>query len=52
MKFAFYTPAENKDESYLNVVMEYFSETLYSYNRSFIKDFKKMPDFLVKLFSY
>ncbi|CAK69016.1 unnamed protein product (macronuclear) [Paramecium tetraurelia] len=52
MKHAFYTPAESKDESYLNVVMEYFQDTLYSYNKSFIKDFKKMPDLLVKIFSY
>ncbi|CAK77104.1 unnamed protein product (macronuclear) [Paramecium tetraurelia] len=52
MKHAFYTPAENKDESYLHVVMEYFPDTLYSFNKSFIKDFKKMPDVLVKLFSY
>lgn len=52
MKYAFYTPAENKDESYLNVVMEYFPETLYSLNKSFIKDSKKMPDILIKLYSY
>jgi len=44
MKHAFYTPAENKDENYLNVVMEYFPDTLYSFNKSFIKDFKKMPE--------
>ncbi|CAD8058167.1 unnamed protein product [Paramecium primaurelia] len=52
MKHAFYTPAENKDENYLNVVMEYFPDTLYSFNKSYIKDFKKMPDIQVKLFSY
>ncbi|CAD8069878.1 unnamed protein product [Paramecium sonneborni] len=52
MKHAFYTPADNKDETYLNVVMEYFPDTLYSFNKSFIKDFKKMPDILVKLLSY
>ncbi|CAD8074440.1 unnamed protein product [Paramecium sonneborni] len=52
MKHAFYTPATNQDENYLNVVMEYFPDTLYSLNKSFIKDFNKMPDILIKLFSY
>lgn len=52
MKHAFFIPAENKDENYLNVVMEYFPDTLYSFNKSFIKEQQRMPEPLVKLFSY
>ena len=37
---------------YLNVVMEYFDETLYSLNKKYLKNFSNMPPALVKLYSY
>jgi glycogen synthase kinase 3 beta len=37
---------------YLNVVMEYFDETLYSLNKKYLKNFSNIPPLLVKLYTY
>ncbi|CAD8093290.1 unnamed protein product [Paramecium sonneborni] len=52
LKHAFFTPSDNKDEMYLNVVMDYYPESLYTYNKSFRQVQAKMPEILVKIYSY
>ncbi|KAM3127029.1 hypothetical protein pb186bvf_020873 [Paramecium bursaria] len=52
LKHAYFTAAEKQDESYLNVVMEYFPETLYSYNKQFVRQQQRMPEILTKIYSY
>ena len=45
-------PGLTQGLEYLNVVMEYFDETLYSLNKKYLKNFSNMPPVLVKLYSY
>ncbi|CAD8162968.1 unnamed protein product [Paramecium octaurelia] len=52
LKHAYFTPSDNNDETYLNVVMDYFPESLYSYNKSFREAHARMPEILVKIYSY
>ena len=39
-------------EEYLNVVMDYFEENLYNYNRSYTKKGDNIPPILIKIYSY
>ncbi len=41
-----------KDEVYLNLVLEYIPETLYQVARSYSKNKQSFPIFHIKLYSY
>ena len=52
LKHAFYTPGEKPDDLYLNVVMEYLSETVYRVIKSYVKAKQFVPSLIVKLYTY
>jgi len=52
LKNAFYTAGENAGETYLNVVMEYCSDTVHRVLKQYNKLKQQVPDILVTLFSY
>lgn len=52
VKQYFYTPGNQPEEVFLNVVMEYIPDTLSKVIRSFHKVKLEMPQILVKLYSY
>ena len=52
MKKAFYTKGEKPNELYLNIVMEYIPETIYSTVKNYSKRRTMTPIFLIKLYSY
>lgn len=52
LRQAFYTPGDNPDEVYLNVVMDFVSDSLSKVIRSYYKQKIIMPVILVKLYAY
>jgi serine/threonine protein kinase len=52
MNSFFYTNATNKDECYLNVVMDYFNNSLSKIIKKYTKGENQMPNILIKLYSY
>ena len=53
MRHCFYCPGErDKDELYLNVVLEYVPDTVYRFCRGFAKAREYVPMIYVKLFVY
>jgi glycogen synthase kinase 3 beta len=52
IKQYFYTPAENGEDNYLNVVMDYYPETLSKIIRENYKNKTQLPMLLVKLYAY
>jgi len=52
LKHAFFTSEDKKGETYLNLVMEYCSDTLHRVIRQYYKLSKPVPDQLVQLYSY
>lgn len=44
--------ADNNDEEYLNLIMDFMPETLYKELKSFSKVRQQMPTLLIKLYSY
>ena len=52
LRQAFYTPGDKVDEIYLNIVMDFITETLYRTVRNYTKNNENMPLVLVKLYSY
>lgn len=51
LKHCFYTSTE-KDEVYLNLVLEYVPDTVYRINKHYTKNEQRMPIILVKLYVY
>lgn len=51
LKHCFYTTTE-KDEVYLNLVLEYVPDTVYRINKHYTKNEQRMPIILVKLYTY
>lgn len=45
-------PAKQKDEVYLNLVLEYIPETIYRASRHYAKAKQAMPMLYVKLYTY
>jgi glycogen synthase kinase 3 beta len=52
MRHAFLTPGDKPDDTYLNVVMDYISDSLSKVIRSYAKAKTPMPIILIKLYSY
>eukprot|EP00743_Colponemidia_sp_Colp-15_P001062 GILK01001172.1.p1 GENE.GILK01001172.1~~GILK01001172.1.p1 ORF type:complete len:428 (-),score=45.62 GILK01001172.1:267-1550(-) len=52
LKHAFFTPGEKPDELFLNVVMEFMSDTVYRMMKHYIKLKQVMPMLYVKLYTY
>lgn len=52
LKHAFYTNGEKADEVFLNVVMEYLSDTVYRMMKYYTKVKLNFPQILVKLYTY
>jgi len=52
LKHAFYTSGEKPGETYLNVVMEYCSDTVYRVMKHYNKMKQPMPNIFVKLYTY
>jgi len=52
LKHAFYTSGDKPDELFLNVVMEYMSETVYRVMKHYNKMKHSMPLIYVKLYTY
>nr|AAO14684.1 shaggy-like kinase [Pyrocystis lunula] len=52
LKHAFYTSGDKPGESYLNVVMEYCSDTVYKMMKHYIKMKTPVPHIFVQLYSY
>jgi serine/threonine protein kinase len=52
MRKAFYTNGEKPNELFLNLVMDYMPETIYSVVKAYVKRNQTMPMLYVKLFSY
>jgi serine/threonine protein kinase len=52
LKHAFYTNGEKPEEVFLNVVMEYLSDTVYRMVKYFTKAKMNFPEVLVKLYTY
>ena len=49
---SFFTPGTSANELFLNLVLEYYPDTLYKYLRSFTRQHNSMPLLLLKLYSY
>jgi serine/threonine protein kinase len=52
LRHAFYTNGEKPDEVFLNVVMEYLSDTVYRMMKYYLKAKQNFPSVLVKLYTY
>ena len=52
LKHAFYTNGEKPDELFLNVVMEYLSDTVYRMMKYYTKTKASVPSVIVKLYTY
>lgn len=52
LKHAFYTSGEKPGETYLNVVMEYCSDTIYRVMKHYSKMKQPVPHIFVQLYSY
>jgi len=52
LKHAFYTSGDKPGETYLNVVMEYCSDTVYRVMKHYNKMKQPMPNIFVKLYTY
>jgi glycogen synthase kinase 3 beta len=52
LKAAFHTPGEKAGETYLNVVMEYCSDTVYRVLKQYSKLKQQVPNILITLYSY
>ncbi|KAJ9078579.1 glycogen synthase kinase 3 [Entomophthora muscae] len=50
--YYFYTTIRAKNEIYLNLILEYLPQNLSEFTKSYTQKEKRMPIFLVKLFSY
>ena len=51
LKHCFFTTTD-KDEVYLNLVLEYVPDTVYRINKHYTKNEQRMPIILVKLYTY
>ncbi|KAI0225800.1 glycogen synthase kinase 3 [Massospora cicadina] len=52
LKYYFYTNGVQKDDVYLNLVLEYVPETLYRLSRSYARSEQRIPPLHIKLFIY
>merc|ERR1719265_2709731 len=52
LKHAFYTSGDKPGETYLNVVMEYCSDTIYRVMKHYNKMKQSLPSIFVKLYTY
>merc|ERR1719392_408835 len=52
LKHAFYTSGDKPGETYLNVVMEYCSDTVYRVMKHYNKQKQPVPNIFVQLYSY
>jgi len=52
MRQSFYTNGDKPDEVYLNVVMDFISDTIYRVMKQYLKMKQMVPPLLVKLYSY
>jgi glycogen synthase kinase 3 beta len=52
LKHAFYTSGDKPGETYLNVVMEYCSDTVYRVMKHYIKMKQQVPAIFVELYTY
>ena len=52
MRQSFYTNGDKPDEVYLNVVMDFISDTVYRVMKQYLKMKQMVPPLLVKLYSY
>ncbi|CAM9124331.1 unnamed protein product [Chrysoparadoxa australica] len=52
LKHCFYSNGEKADELYLNLVLEYVPETVYSMARQYQKSKQTLPTLLIKLYMY
>ncbi|OMJ95229.1 hypothetical protein SteCoe_1441 [Stentor coeruleus] len=52
LRHAFYTPGEKPDEVFLNLVMEYFPDTLYRVVKNYGRMRQPIPLIIAKLYSY
>mmetsp|Transcript_2743 Transcript_2743/g.4695 ORF Transcript_2743/g.4695 Transcript_2743/m.4695 type:complete len:311 (+) Transcript_2743:26-958(+) len=52
MRQSFYTNGDKPDEVYLNVVMDYIPDTAYRVMKQYLKMKQKVPNLIVKLYSY
>eukprot|EP00919_Chromeraceae_sp_WS-2016_P039036 GHVR01093208.1.p1 GENE.GHVR01093208.1~~GHVR01093208.1.p1 ORF type:complete len:379 (-),score=116.65 GHVR01093208.1:345-1481(-) len=52
LKHAFFTAGDKPDELFLNVVMEFMSETVYGVMKHYIKTKSQMPMIYIKLYTY
>jgi|Transcript_53658 glycogen synthase kinase 3 beta len=52
LKHAFYTSGDKQGETYLNVVMEYCSDTVYRVMKHYIKMKQQVPAIFVELYTY
>ncbi|KAJ1671702.1 glycogen synthase kinase 3, partial [Spiromyces aspiralis] len=50
LKYYFYS--QDKDDVYLNLVLEYIPETIYRVTRNYVKEKTIIPEFYVKLYMY
>jgi serine/threonine protein kinase len=48
----FYTEGEKAEETYLNLVMDYVPQTVYSMSRQYAKAKKAFPTLFMKLYTY
>ena len=48
----FYTEGEKPDETYLNLVMDFVPQTVYSVSRQYAKAKKAFPTLFMKLYTY
>ena len=52
LRHAFFTTGDRKDEVFLNIVMDFYPETLYRVMRHYAKLKQVVPILLVKLYLY
>ncbi|KAL0266732.1 UNVERIFIED_CONTAM: hypothetical protein PYX00_009198 [Menopon gallinae] len=52
LKYFFYSSGDNKDEVYLNLVLEYIPETVYKIARHYSKSKQTIPVSFIKLYMY
>merc|ERR1719215_1800644 len=52
LKHAFYTSGDKPGETYLNVVMEYCSDTIYRVMKHYVKMKQQVPQVFVQLYTY
>lgn len=52
LKYYFYTQGDKKDETFLNLVLDFVPETVYRASRHYVKQKLYMPPILIKLYMY